>query len=88
MDAAPALKEIARWLNECGLEAVLIGNAAAALGRPKEMAVLDILEQHPPGLKPEIREKFILMQVSFAPVPKSVHHTLARLPPTLSPFMS
>jgi hypothetical protein len=31
MNAAPVLKEIARRLNECGLDAVLIGNAAAAL---------------------------------------------------------
>jgi len=33
MNAAPMLIRVARVLRETGLEAVMIGNAAAALGR-------------------------------------------------------
>jgi len=39
------LQQSTQRINECGLEAVLIGNAAAALERPKDVAVLDILER-------------------------------------------
>lgn len=44
MDAAPALTEIAQRLDECGLEAVLIGNAAAALqGAPVSTLDFDFM---------------------------------------------
>jgi len=57
MDARPWLVEVGRRLREAGLEAVLIGNAAAALPgapvtrskkaarRPRDLAVLEILER-------------------------------------------
>jgi len=64
MDARPFLETLAKLLQETGLEAILIGNAAAAIqgapvttldfdfiiaskraaGRPRDKAVLDILE--------------------------------------------
>jgi len=43
MDARPILATLARVLAEHRLEAVLIGNAAA--GRPRDRAVLEVLER-------------------------------------------
>jgi predicted nucleotidyltransferase len=49
MDAAPLLAEIARRLREAGLEAVLIGNAAAALqGAPVTTVDFDFLFRNTP----------------------------------------
>lgn len=49
MNAAPLLAEIARRLEEAGLEAVLIGNAAAALqGAPVTTLDLDFLIRRSP----------------------------------------
>jgi len=46
----PVLKEIARRLNECGLEAVLIGNAAAALqGAPVTTLDFDFMFRKSPA---------------------------------------
>lgn len=64
VDAEPLLGEVARRFHEASLEAVLIGNAAAALQRPRDRAVLDILEAsrekatRPPGAarRPRSRE--------------------------------
>jgi hypothetical protein len=50
MNAAPALKEIARSLHQCGLEAVLIGNAAAALqGAPVTTLDFDFMFRKTPS---------------------------------------
>jgi hypothetical protein len=49
MDAAPILIRIARVLRETGLEAVMIGNAAAALqGAPVSTADIDFLFRKTP----------------------------------------
>jgi predicted nucleotidyltransferase len=49
MDAAPFLAEIGRQLNQCHLEAVLIGNAAAALqGAPVTTVDFDFLFRKTP----------------------------------------
>jgi hypothetical protein len=56
MDAAPALKEIARRLNECRLEAVLIGNAAAALqGAPVTTLDFDFMFRKSPANLKKLR---------------------------------
>lgn len=50
MDAEPILKEIARALEECALEAVLIGNAAAALqGAPVTTLDFDFMFRKTPA---------------------------------------
>jgi hypothetical protein len=50
MNAAPVLKEIARRINECRLEAVLIGNAAAALqGAPVTTLDFDFMFRKTPA---------------------------------------
>ncbi len=50
MDAEPILKEIARALDECGLEAVLVGNAAAALqGAPVTTLDFDFMFRKTPA---------------------------------------
>jgi len=50
MDARPALISVARALREQGLEAILIGNAAAALqGAPLTTLDLDLLFRKSPG---------------------------------------
>ncbi len=50
MNAAPILKAIARALEECGLEAVLIGNAAAALqGAPVTTLDFDFMFRKTPA---------------------------------------
>jgi hypothetical protein len=49
MDAGSILAEIARLLDDCGLEAVLIGNAAAALqGAPVTTTDFDFLFRKTP----------------------------------------
>jgi hypothetical protein len=49
MNAAPLLEEIARALDECGLEAVLVGNAAAALqGAPVTTLDFDFMFRDTP----------------------------------------
>lgn len=49
-DAAPMLKDIARALKECSLEAVLIGNAAAALqGAPVTTLDFDFMFRKAPA---------------------------------------
>lgn len=49
MDAEPLLKEIGRALNECRLEAILIGNAAAALqGAPVTTVDFDFMFRKTP----------------------------------------
>lgn len=49
MDARPVLESVARVLDECGLEAILIGNAAAALqGAPVTTVDLDFLIRKTP----------------------------------------
>jgi hypothetical protein len=48
-DAGPILKDIARALKECGLEAILIGNAAAALqGAPVTTLDFDFMFRKTP----------------------------------------
>jgi hypothetical protein len=50
MDAAPILIRVARVLRETGLEAVMIGNAAAALqGAPVTTVDLDFLFRKTPA---------------------------------------
>jgi len=50
VDAAPVLKDIARALKECALEAVLIGNAAAALqGAPVTTLDFDFMFRKTPA---------------------------------------
>lgn len=50
MNAEPVLKEIARALDECGLEAVLVGNAAAALqGAPVTTLDFDFMFRKTPA---------------------------------------
>jgi len=50
MNAEPILREIARALDECGLEAVLIGNAAAALqGAPVTTLDFDFMFRKTPA---------------------------------------
>jgi hypothetical protein len=50
MNAAPLLEEIARALQACGLEAVLVGNAAAALqGAPVTTVDLDFMFRNTPS---------------------------------------
>src|SRR5438034_10634 len=50
MDARPALVGIAKALEQCGLEAVLIGNAAAALhGAPVTTVDFDFMFRKTPG---------------------------------------
>jgi predicted nucleotidyltransferase len=50
MNAAPLLQEIARAMQECGLEAVLIGNAAAALqGAPVTTIDFDFMFRETPA---------------------------------------
>jgi len=57
MNAAPVLKEIARRLNECGLEAVLIGNAAAALqGAPVTTLDFDFMFRKTPSNMKRLKE--------------------------------
>lgn len=49
MDAAPLLAEVGRRINEVGLEAILIGNAAAALrGAPVTTVDFDFLFRRTP----------------------------------------
>jgi hypothetical protein len=49
-DAGPILKEIAASLEECGLEAILVGNAAAALqGAPVTTLDFDFMFRATPG---------------------------------------
>jgi hypothetical protein len=45
MDAKPLLGDVARRMREVALEAVLIGNAAAGANRPRDRAVLELLER-------------------------------------------
>ncbi len=50
MNAEPLLREIAQHLDECGLEAVLIGNAAAALqGAPVTTMDFDFMFRKTPA---------------------------------------
>ena len=50
MDAGPILKEIAQALNECDLQAILIGNAAAALqGAPVSTLDFDFMFRKTPA---------------------------------------
>ncbi len=50
MDATPLLEEIARALEECKLEAILVGNAAAALqGAPVTTLDLDFMFRKSPS---------------------------------------
>jgi predicted nucleotidyltransferase len=50
MNAAPLLQEIARAMQECGLEAVLVGNAAAALqGAPVTTLDFDFMFRETPA---------------------------------------
>jgi predicted nucleotidyltransferase len=50
MNAAPLLQKIARVMQECGLEAVLVGNAAAALqGAPVTTLDFDFMFRETPA---------------------------------------
>jgi hypothetical protein len=50
MNAAPLLQEITRAMQECGLEAVLVGNAAAALqGAPVTTIDFDFMFRETPA---------------------------------------
>ena len=56
MDAAPVLARIAQLLEQYGLEAILIGNAAAALaGAPVTTVDLDFLFRKTPGNLKKLR---------------------------------
>jgi hypothetical protein len=50
VNAEPSLREVARRLDECGFEAVLIGNAAAALqGAPVTTMDFDFVFRKTPA---------------------------------------
>ena len=56
MDSKPILAQVARALREAGLEAVLIGNAAAALqGAPVTTIDLDFLIRKTPANVPKLK---------------------------------
>jgi len=56
MNAAPLLQQIARAMQECGLEAVLVGNAAAALqGAPVTTLDLDFMFRETPANLKKLR---------------------------------
>jgi hypothetical protein len=68
-DAGPILRDVAQALNECGLEAILIGNAAAALqGAPVSTLDFDFMfRNNAPNLKKLKRLAAILGGRLFVP---------------------